>query len=353
MFQRITEGHMPAGYGSYVPWGLWVALYFHGVGIAGGAFVIGALGYVRDDRGYTSPRALRTTIALAAAAIVPAFMAVWVDLGHMERATRIMTSPSFGSMMAFNAWMYSAFLAVAAAAWLLSRRGGSTWLKPLLCLGALLSILFPSQSGAFFGVVDAKAFWHSALLPILFLTSAVTSGAATLLVVREIVRGADGDDEIESAASKLRRIVRAGVVLYFILEFAEFSIALWNPYSHAPAVELVLWGPYWWVFWIVHVAAGGVLPLALLATASRKAWIAASALVAVTFVSGRLNVLVPGQAVGEIKGLQEAFHHDRLKYVYHATPMEYLVGLFLVAVGMAVFFVLRRLDGARREVSHA
>jgi len=50
-------------------------------------------------------------------------------------------------------------------------------------------------------------------------------------------------------------------------------------------------------------------------------------------------VLLPGQAVGEIRGLPDAFHHDRLNYIYHATAMEYLVGLFLVAVGMAVFFI--------------
>jgi molybdopterin-containing oxidoreductase family membrane subunit len=70
----------------------------------------------------------------------------------------------------------------------------------------------------------------------------------------------------------------------------------------------------------------------------------ASLLVAVTFISTRLNVLVPGQAVGEIKGLQEAFSHPRLSYTYHATTMEYLVGLFLVGVGMTVYFIGRRIS---------
>ena len=31
MVIRLTQGHLPAGYGSYVPWGLWIAIYFHGV----------------------------------------------------------------------------------------------------------------------------------------------------------------------------------------------------------------------------------------------------------------------------------------------------------------------------------
>ena len=339
VYQRFTQGHLPAGYGSYVPWGLWVALYFHGVGIAGGAFVIGAGGYMLDLPGFRSRRVLRTVIVLSIAAIAPAFMGVWFDLGHMERSHRIFTSPAFTSMMAFNAWMYNIFMVCAGVAWLLSFRKDSGWLKPVLCLALVFSVLFPSQSGAFFGVIDAKAYWHSALLPMVFLTSAITAGAATLLLVRMFTRSDESDAEHDAAIRKLRLITLVGLCVYFVFEFAEFSIALWNPVSHAPAIELVLWGPYWWVFWIVHLALGGVVSLILLSSGRPRLWAVAALIVAITFVSARLNVLVPGQAVGEIECLQEAFHHDRLKYIYHATVMEYLVGVFLVAVGMATFYV--------------
>jgi len=350
LVQRLAQGHLPAGYGSYVPWGLWVALYFHGVGIAGGVFVIGALGFLLDWPAFRRPAVLRTVIVLCLAAIAPAFMGVWLDLGHMERAARIFTSPSFTSMMAFNAWMYGAFVVIAVLSWVLSYRADSGWLKPLLCLGIFFSVLFPSQSGAFFGVVDAKAYWHSALLPVVFLTSALTAGGATLLAVVAIISAMGargewiGDDEAVNAIRRLRVITIVGLVLYFAFEFAEFSISLWNPVSHAPAVDLVLFGPYWWVFWIVHLLLGGLLPLALFSLGGPRAWSAAALLVAVCFVSARLNVLVPGQAVGEIHGLQEAFQHERLNYIYHATAMEYLVGSLLVAMGIGLFVLGRRIS---------
>ena len=342
IYQRFAYGHLPAGYGSYVPWGLWVAIYFHGVGIAGGAFVLGAGGFVLGLPGFARPDVLRTVIVLSVAAILPAFMGVWLDLGHMERAAFIFLSPSFTSMMAFNAWMYNAFMIIAAVCWLLSYKQRSTWLKPLLCLAVFFSILFPSQSGAFFGVVEAKGFWHSALLPMLFLASAITAGAATLLAIQSRV-GVD-DGERQAAMRFLRTVTLAGLIVYFIFEFAEFSIALWNPNVHAPAIELILWGPYWWVFWVIHLLLGGAIPLALLITRQPGTWTVAALLVAVTFISARLNVLVPGQAVGEIQGLQEAFQHERLTYIYHATAMEYLVGLFLVAVGVAVFYLGERIN---------
>lgn len=351
VYQRFTQGHLPAGYGSYVPWGLWIALYFHGVGIAGGAFVAGALGYVLGAPGFRRPAVLRTVIVLSLASIAAAFLGVWFDLGHMGRAYRIFTTPSFTSMMAFNAWMYAAFGVTAVVAWLFSYRAGSTWLKPVLCLGIFFAVLFPSQSGAFFGVVDAKPYWHSALLPLMFLASAVTAGSALLLVVFALLdatsRGREwiAREESAAAARRLRAVVLAGLVVYFALEFAEFSVALWNPVAHSAAIELVLWGPYWWVFWIIHLLLGGLVPLALLVASRRpSAWAVAAALVAVMFVSARLNVLVPGQAVGEIRGLQDAFIDDRLNYIYHATAMEYLVGLFLVAVGTAVFYAGRRVS---------
>ena len=353
VYQRFTQGHLPAGYGSYVPWGLWVALYFHGVGIAGGAFVIGAGGFILQLPGFRSLRLLRMVIVLSTAAIIPAFLGVWFDLGHLWRSHRIFTAPAFTSMMAFNAWMYGVFMVCAAVAWLLSFRAGSGWLKPTLCLALVFSVLFPSQSGAFFGVVDAKAYWHSALLPMVFLTSAITAGAATLLLVRMLVRSGESDAEHDAGIRLLRLVTLVGLCVYFVFEFAEFSISLWNPVSHAPAIDLVLWGPYWWVFWIIHLAIGGGVSLALLVTGRPRLWALAAAIVAVTFVSARLNVLVPGQAVAEIQGLQEAFHHDRLKYIYHATAMEYLVGFFLVAVGMAVFYVGQRISATVEDTPFA
>jgi molybdopterin-containing oxidoreductase family membrane subunit len=348
--QRVVQGHMPAGYGSYVPWGLWIAIYFHAVGIATGSFLVGALGYLFDWRGLGSPAMLRTVIVLAIAAMFPAFLAVLFDLGHMERAASIVTSPNFASMMAFNAWMYQAFVLVGIVCWFLSFPRKSEWLKPLLVLAVLLAVIIPSQSGAFIGVVHAKPFWHSPLFPIVFLASAVTSGAATLLAVRaalgpEAFRWAvaDARREHDDAIDRLRIVVIAGLFVYAALEWAELSVNLWSPAHADESIDLILYGPYWWVFWIVHLALGMVLPLLLLMfSRSRRVWAIASVLVAVTFLAARLNVLIPGQAVPELRGLESAFSHPRLTYVYDATPMEYLVGCFFVAVGMAVYFIQRR-----------
>lgn len=359
LFLRLTQGHLYTGYGSYVPWGLWIAVYFHGVGIAAGAFVVTAMGYLLRIPGFHDLRAVRLTTVLVAASIGPALLAVGLDLGQMTRAWRIIATPNFTSMMAFNSWVYIALLITCAVVWWLSYQPDQGWLRPVLVLGLMIAIAVPSQSGAFFGVVDSKPYWHSALLPILLLTSAIAAGSAVLLILRAIIGKLAGPASLERvpgselAIKTLRWVALASLITYFFLEFAEFSVVLWNPQADAPQISLILTGPYWWVFWLVHVLLGGIVPLVLLLTKRPSAWVLAAILEATTLISTRLNVLIPGQAIGEIKGLQEAFSNPRLDYAYNATPMEYMVALFILALGMAILYLGWRLSAVvEKRLTH-
>ncbi|MEW6531750.1 MAG: NrfD/PsrC family molybdoenzyme membrane anchor subunit [Thermodesulfobacteriota bacterium] len=352
VWQRLMYGHNPAGYGSYVPWGLWIGLYFMGVAIAGGAFVFGAIGYILGWPCFRRPEALRIAIVLSLAAILPAFTAVWLDLGRMDRLYLVLTSSTFTSMMAFNAWMYNVFVVVAVLCWLLSFARGSVWLKPLLCVGAFLSILFPSQSGVFFEAVATKDYWNSPLLSILFLSSAAAAGAGTLLLVKVLLGplGAKDENAIEEHGRGiriLRLITIAGLIAYLAFEFAEISIEVWSPGRASVPVQFLVSGGYWWIFWILQLAIGAGVPLLLYVfTENRKAWAASAMFLILGFVAARMGILVPGQIEEQIHGLQQAFQDIRLVYSYHPTVMEYLVGAFLVAVGMAVFYVGLRLTNA-------
>ena len=345
VFQRFGSGHLAAGYGSYVPWGLWIGLYFLGVGISGGSFIVGAVGYIFGVPGFSRPAELRIAIILSLAALIPAFIGVGLDLGHPERLLKVITSPTFTSMMAFNAWMYNIFIVVATVSWLLTFTDNSAWLKPLLILGGFLSILFPSQSGVFFEAVRTNEFWHSPILSVLFLASAIALGAAGLLFVKVLLGEESRNQEsYDNAVRWLRTIAVVAILIYLAFEFAEFSIVLWNPGQHSPSVDFLLFGGYWQVFWILHLLLGVLIPLGLFTTNNRGFWALGALLTGVGFAAARMCILVPGQIEGHIPGLQQAFQDTRLTYTYHPTSMEYLIGLFMVAVGMAIFYVGMRLS---------
>ncbi|KJU84724.1 polysulfide reductase NrfD [Candidatus Magnetobacterium bavaricum] len=348
---RILEAERFTGYGSYVPWGLWVAMYFHLIGIAGGVFAIGGACYLLNVPGFRQH--FPYVCIVSGSCIITALFAIWIDLGHPLRAFSIMITPNFSSMMTFNAWSYSFFILILAACLLLVRKKSSYrdindpsgWLVPLIILGIFASFAFPSQSGAFFGVVDAKPYWQSAIMPILFLISGLTAGSAALLLLDCItVCGAEfpaGNAANVSRApfSVLRWITVCGIMVYFLFEFAEYSLAFWSPISHSrQAIELIMFGPFWWVFWIVHVGGSlGAIYLMIVGKSTRVIGVG-GLITVITFISARLNILIPGQAISELKGLKEAFHHNRLRYDYQASLNEYLVALFIAALVVALAY---------------
>lgn len=341
---KFATGERFVGYGSYVPWGLWVALYFHFVGIAGGVFVTGAGGYILNLPGFREN--IRNILIISASSLIAGMLSIWLDLGQAFRFQNVFLSPNFGSMMTFNAWSYVVFLATMASIFYFSKKKAnvsdlndkSGWLLPFLIFGLLLAVAFPSQSGSFFGVVDAKPFWNSGLLSVMFLTSAITSGSAVLLFYFTLIY--NNRFIVYKSYDYILKVMVGGIFIYLASEFAEYSISYWSPNSHTfEAAKMVIQGPFWWVFWLVHIGGVIVSMYLLFVKKTMPAYGSAAFIIAVTFVSARLNVLIPGQSISQLKGLQNAFWQERLSFVYTATPLEYFVSFFIAsfAIGLAYF----------------
>ncbi len=66
---------------------------------------------------------------------------------------------------------------------------------------------------------------------------------------------------------------------------------------------------------------------------------AAGLLIAATFISVRANIVVPGLVLPELRGLERAYTDPRLTFTYVPSTFEFLVGLFVVAFGVALFFI--------------
>jgi len=200
--------------------------------------------------------------------------------------------------------------------------------------------------------VGTKEYWNSPLLSMMFLSSALAAGAGTLLLVRTLQKSsqpsAHGDVIArDKGVRTLRFITVTALVIYLAFEFAELSIGVWRPSAESRSVDFLISGDYWWVFWIVQLLVGALVPLALyLFGTSRAAWGVASVFLIVGFVAARMGILIPGQVVGQIPGLQDAFQDIRLTYAYHPTHMEYLIAALMIAVGMAAFYIGRRLTAA-------
>jgi hypothetical protein len=105
-------------------------------------------------------------------------------------------------------------------------------------------------------------------------------------------------------------VVRFLLVVFLFLELLQFFVGYRTglPITKA-SLDIIAFGPYWWVFWIVHLLLGSAIPLYLLAVHHQNAKVLAWAcfLIVFTFIAFRLNFVIPDQAVYKLEGLERHF----------------------------------------------
>ncbi len=345
LIQRFTGGHTVAAYGTYVPWGLWVAVYTTLVGISIGSFLIAALGEGLRIRALQP--LTRIALLTAFAALAGGLLAIWLDLGHPLRFWKLFLSTSPTSIMGWMAWLYTLYGALLLVLiYLKWARPASPVLPPLFALGLALAVIFGGAEGALFGVVSAQALWESALVPIRFLMEGAVSGIATVLFLAVLL------GHLNSESGRFLRWMLLGLLLaVVVLEWSEYSTTI---YAGVPArvesIRLVLFGPFWWVFWIFQIGLGLAAPILLLAlVGERTVWLGvAGGLIAFSSLSAKLNLVIPALVVPELDGLQMAFTGPGLSFDYFPTLSEWLLAVWIVSVAALIFLAAHRLLPAER-----
>jgi len=362
VYLRFTTGHTLTGYGNYMPWGLWVACYIYFIGLSAGAFVLSSVIYVGRVKSLAplGPLALMT----AAVTLVMAMLSIVMDLGHVERVFDVGLHANFGSMMAWMIFLYGTYFSVILAENLLAlvpllegherdrwptgliarlvtripKPFAEHWLHRLGVIGVPLAILFHGGVGALFATVGARPYWHQSLFPIVFLIGALVSGCALLAALYYVVWPIR--DQAWRETMNLFGVMILGLLLFdLVLEWAEFSIPLWQGISHEAQIFFALmYGNYWWNFWIIHVGFGVLAPLVLLIAWRRRPGVVAlaGALIASTFLSVRLNLVIPPLTQPLVEGLAEAFVSPRASFLYFPSALEWYVFFFVLAVGAAM-----------------
>jgi molybdopterin-containing oxidoreductase family membrane subunit len=373
-------------YGSIVTWGLWVAAYIYFIGLSAGAFLVSSLVYVFHVRRFEPIGRLALFTALVT--LLMAMLSISFDIGHMERAWYVLHFPNFKSPMAWMIWLYAVYVAVLLAEiWFVLRRdlvAGSeepNWrgrlyrllslgsrdtsetavrhdrkaVQVLASLGVPIAIMFHGGVGALFGVVAARPHWHSGMFPILFLLSALVSGGALLMVAAAIFQ--HGLDRNRETVLALGQLVLYLLLLDVLFQVSEFLIAFRGGIpGHVAGLLLVVSGPYWWVFWAWQILVGTLVPVLLLLLSTRHdpRWVAlAGLLIAAGLFGLRLNIVIPGLAVEEIRGLGEAVGSMRVHPHYFPSLSEWLLTAGIVGLGLLIFGLGEKLlPHPKGEIEH-
>ena len=340
VWDRFASGDRALALGSYVPWGMWIGLYVYLVGVSGGAFLVAFLHHTLRIQALARPA--RYALPISLVTLGAGLFLVMLDLGRVDRVLELYTRTSFASVLGAMIWVYTIYGVVLLAMLLALARGWTAELPWLALSGMVLVVTFGGGEGALFGVVAAKSVWSSAILPVRFLLSAVAAGLALVALATVLFHRGPIDSEDEAGRSLLRRGIVLALGGFVVVEFAELSIAM---YSRIPAVveahRLILFGQYWWVFWLVQLGLGIVLPLALLwrpHPGAVRLGLAAIA-VAIGLAGAKQNIVLPALAIPELKGLPEAFVDPRLTTSYFPGATEWLVAIGVLAAAALAFIL--------------
>lgn len=295
-----------------------IALYFYFTGLSAGSFFISVLTRLLGLTAFKRLGRIAAILAPVLLVVAPAFLIA--DLEQPLRFYRVIiyqnpTSPiSYGAYLLtlypISAVLYAYFLfrdEIKGSAWY--RVGGALGLNKLNAdqatyffgiVGIPLAVAVHGYTGFIIGIAKSRELWNSALMPTLFLVSAIVSGIALVILTSIVLdrKHAAENSELHASLGK----VLGGVILVDLFMVGSDLLVLLSGQGEArAAAKLLLTGSFAPVFLGVEILLGALIPLFIVfnrRTATRIAWQAvASALVLIGVLAMRYVLVLGGQKI--------------------------------------------------------
>jgi len=313
-----------------VTWSIMIVLYPYITGLVAGAFVVSSLYHVFHQKVLkpVADLALVTALCFCAFATLPLLL----HLHHPERAFNIMFTPSTTSAMAGFGFIYNIYmLLLVVEVWLVFRptiveranthSGIGGLIYRVLSLGvreitdgaravdqwlirALAIIGLHGYVGFLFGAVKANPWWSTALMPVVFLVSAIVSGIAVLILLYLFLCWRHREKPDANCVRALSRYLWGSLIVAVTLEMLELVHMAYESGAEWHVLSTLLTEHLAFSYGVVQVLIGSLVPFLLLMIATRPKLPPrvmmflsglAGALVLVQVFAMRWNVVVGGQ----------------------------------------------------------
>jgi len=277
-----------------------IAMYIYLTGVSAGSFILSTLAYGFGMSQYKPLGKVGIVLATTVLIIAPLFLLIHVGMPY--RAWHLfvylnMASPiTWGSFLLIlypiNCIIYGYFMF----------KEKMTLTRIFGLIGIPLAISVHGYTGFIMAFGKARALWNTALMPILFLVSAVVSGIALMILVF-IIKG-----RFFSREKKIDRelIFSLGKLLAWMIVFDLFLvgcdlIVLSISHSDAQAAaHLILQGEFSFLFLVVENLLGKIVPFILLVVPKFRKLatvVVASILVVIGIFFMRYIVVVAGEFI--------------------------------------------------------
>lgn len=246
-----------------IEWRWVIAAYLFLAGVGGGAFLAGVLA----DFGSRTALAGGTDwslvskigVFLGMPCVLIGCLFLLFDLGKPINAWRVWMKPgtSWMSRGTIIIVLFMVFAAIQSAFWIWPFPGSIDNARGIFAvLGAVFAFLTVVYTGLLLGYSQPIALWRTALLPVLFFVSALSTGIMAIVLIGQYL----GADEM-----LLVRMARVDALI-LLFEMFVLIVFLYNAYRTIESrfsAKRMLTGPVAPIFWLGVVACGLLIPFFL------------------------------------------------------------------------------------------
>jgi tetrathionate reductase subunit C len=261
-----------------IPWKVYIPLYFYFTGLSAGSFILSTLSTVFGIKRF-KPMALPSAIiSFLLLLLAPACLIL--DLHQPLRFWHTLVPEYFNrtSALSFGSWLLTAY-PIANLIYIYYIFVKNDRITRILGMVTVpLAIFVHAYTGFAFALVRARAWWHSALMPGFFLTSALLSGIALLLVVA-LIMDRYRKEKLDPDLFKSLRLMMIAILLTDLFWNGCFWLTLMV--SNADGIASIWYALHEKLYVYGELVAGMLVPLIILLlpwTSRSKAWLCVASL---------------------------------------------------------------------------
>ncbi len=339
------NGHWVTGMSNQIIWGTPHVFAIFLIVAASGALNVASISSVFAKTAY-KPLA-RLSGMLAIALLAGGLVVLLLDLGRPDRLIVAMTQFNFVSIFTWNIFLYTGFMGIVGIyLWTMMDRPYNKLTKKAGMAAFIWRLILTTGTGSIFGFLIAREAYDSALLAPMFVIMSFSFGLAFFLLVLMGSYKYTQRDLGDYIVNRLKNLlgVFVAAVFYFVVVYH-----ITNLYSadHRDITLFILTdgGVYTFLFWVVQMGLGTLLPLLLLygPTGKNRTMIGlACALIILGGMAQLYVIIVGGQAypMHLFPGMQESSSfYDGVVASYTPSLPEFLLGMGGVGVTLLLVTV--------------
>lgn len=351
-FTLEHEGHWLTGMNNQVVWGVPHMFAIFLIIAASGVLNIASISSVFNIKIY-KPLA-RLSALLAIALLTGGLIVLVLDLGRPERLIVAMTTFNFKSIFAWNIFLYSGFVVIAALyLWMMFEARYNKFSQKVGTFAFIWRVILTTGTGSIFGFLVAKEAYNGAILAPLFIALSLLLGTA---IFYKVLFWMNKGLNIPLGSEIILRFRKLLIYFTFAVFYLTILSHLTNLYAtkhHEYEFFLLFSGNiYTILFWIGQILIGTFIPLLILYSknfsTTKMGLLISSALIILGGFFQLYVIIISGQAfpLDLFPGYTESSSfQDGIISPYTPSMYEFMLGLGGIGISAVIYiFAIMILD---------